>query len=98
MSDQQISVDFGHLEGLAGDISSQASTLQSTLEGLKARLAPAIAQWDGGTSDAYQQVQRNWDEAAEGLQQVLASIGAAVRSAGEAFQAGERQNASRWGG
>jgi early secretory antigenic target protein ESAT-6 len=96
MSDMQITVDFGSLETLAGDIGNQASTLESTLEALKARLAPVIAQWDGGASAAYQDVQKRWDESAADLQQVLASIGAAVRAAGDAFQQGEQQNQNRW--
>jgi len=97
MDSNQITVDFAQMEGLASDIHSQASTLESTLEELKSRLAPAIAQWEGGTSEGYQAVQRAWDESASGLQQVLAQIATAVRAAGEAFAAGERQNSARWG-
>ncbi|WNV90851.1 WXG100 family type VII secretion target [Umezawaea sp. Da 62-37] len=92
-----IKVDFGALEGLAGDIASQASTLQSTLENLKSRLAPAIAQWEGSGGSAYQASQSKWDTSAEDLQQVLAQIGTAVRAANESFQQGEQQNTSRWG-
>ena len=97
MSDQQITVDFQQLEGLAGDISSQASTLDSTLEDLKSRIAPVIAQWEGGAGEAYTAAQSNWDTAAADLQQVLAQIATAVRAAGEAFRAGEQQNTARWG-
>jgi len=97
MSDQQITVDFQQLEGLAGDISSQASTLDSTLEDLKSRIAPVVAQWEGSASGAYAAAQSNWDNAAADLQQVLAQIATAVRAAGEAFQHGEQQNTSRWG-
>jgi early secretory antigenic target protein ESAT-6 len=98
MNDQQITVDFGGMEALAGDISAQASTLESTLEDLKGRIKPVIAQWDGAASGAYAASQAKWDQAAADLQQVLAQIGTAVRAAGEAFQQGERQNTSRWGG
>ena len=97
MNDQNITVDFAHLDGLAGDISSQASTLEGTLEALKGRIAPVVAQWDGETSTAYAAAQKNWDDAALDLQQVLAQIATAVRAAGEAFQSGENQNAARWG-
>jgi 6 kDa early secretory antigenic target len=96
MSDQQITVDFSQLEGLAGDISSQASTLESTLEALKSRIAPVVAQWDGESGAAYTAAQKNWDDAALDLQQVLAQIATAVRAASEAFQAGEKQNTGRW--
>ncbi|MCS7482307.1 WXG100 family type VII secretion target [Umezawaea endophytica] len=97
MNDQQITVDFGHLEGLAGDISSQASTLDSTLEDLKSRIAPVVAQWEGGAGEAYTAAQHNWDTAAADLQQVLAQIATAVRAAGESFAQGEQQNTARWG-
>ncbi|MFD9734008.1 WXG100 family type VII secretion target [Umezawaea sp. NPDC059074] len=98
MSDQHIAVDFAQLEGLAGDISSQASTLESTLEDLKGRIAPVVAQWDGSGGAAYAAAQKKWDDAALDLQQVLAQIATAVRAAGEAFQQGEQQNTARWGG
>jgi 6 kDa early secretory antigenic target len=97
MSNDQITVDFAHLDGLAGDISAQASTLDSTLEDLKGRIKPVIAQWEGTTSDAYASAQSNWDTAASDLQQVLAQIATAVRAAGEAFAQGEQQNTHRWG-
>jgi len=97
MNDQQIKVNFGSMEALASDIGSQASTLESTLEDLKSRITPVVAQWEGVAGEAYTAAQKNWDDAALDLQQVLAQIGTAVRAAGEAFQAGENQNAARWG-
>ena len=97
MSDQQIRVSFEGMEALAGDISQQASTLESTLEDLKSRIKPVIAQWEGGAGEAYTAAQSNWDTAASDLQQVLAQIATAVRAAGEAFRAGEQQNTARWG-
>jgi 6 kDa early secretory antigenic target len=92
-----IKVDFGSLSGLADDISSQAATLSSTLDSLKQRLAPAIAQWEGSSGGAYQASQQKWDQSAEDLQNVLAQIGTAVRAANDSFQQGEQQNANRWG-
>ncbi|HEX6345449.1 WXG100 family type VII secretion target [Umezawaea sp.] len=92
-----IKIDFGSMDALASDIGNQASTLQSTLENLKSRIDPVIAQWEGSTSGAYQASQNKWNQAAEDLQQVLAQIGTAVRAAGEAFQQGEQQNTARWG-
>lgn len=92
-----IKVDFGALSSAAGDISGQAAKVDSELDNLKSRLAPVIAQWEGGASAAYQDAQRRWDESAAGLQQVLAQIGSAVASATEAYQAAERKNEGRWG-
>lgn len=92
-----IKVDFGHLSSAAGEISSQAAKIQSELDNLKDRLAPVIAQWDGGASESYQAAQRAWDESAAGLQQVLAQVGTAVQSATDAYQAAEQKNQGRWG-
>jgi early secretory antigenic target protein ESAT-6 len=91
-----IKVDFGQLSSAAGDISNQAGKIQSELDNLKSRLAPVIAQWDGGASASYQEAQRAWDESAAGLQQVLAQIGTAVQSATDAYQAAESKNQGRW--
>ncbi|MFI9007254.1 WXG100 family type VII secretion target [Actinosynnema sp. NPDC053489] len=91
-----IKVDFGQLSSAAGDITSQAGKIESELENLKQRLAPVIAQWDGGASSSYQEAQRAWDESAAGLQQVLAQIGSAVASATDAYQAAEAKNQGRW--
>ncbi|MFD7653038.1 WXG100 family type VII secretion target [Actinosynnema sp. NPDC059797] len=94
----RIKVSFGEMSNAGSAIQSQANQVQSELDNLKSRLAPLIAQWDGGASTEYQARQKEWDEAAAGIQQVLASIATAVLQAGEAYQAAEQQNASRWGG
>ncbi|MEU4447318.1 WXG100 family type VII secretion target [Actinosynnema sp. NPDC050801] len=92
-----IKVDFSALSSAAGDITGQAGKVDSELDNLKSRLQPVIAQWEGGASAAYQDAQTRWDQAAAGLQQVLAQIGSAVASATEAYQAAERKNEGRWG-
>ncbi len=92
----EIKIDFGALGSAAGDISGQASQVQQQLDDLKARIDPVIAQWQGGTSEAYQAVQRQWDTSAADLQQVLAAIGTAVASANDAYSAAEQKNTSRW--
>ena len=91
-----IKVDFGALSSAAGDITGQAGKVQSELDNLKSRLAPVIAQWEGGASASYQDAQNRWNESAAGLQEVLAQIGIAVASATEAYQAAEQKNLSRW--
>ncbi|WP_158844783.1 WXG100 family type VII secretion target [Saccharothrix deserti] len=92
----QIKVDFNQLASAAGDISGQANKVESELENLKARIAPVLAQWEGGTQEAYRAAQEQWDKSAADLQQVLATIGTAVASATEAYQAAERKNTGRW--
>ncbi|MEU7525829.1 WXG100 family type VII secretion target [Saccharothrix sp. NPDC042600] len=92
----RIEVSFGELASAASSISSQANQVQQQLEDLKTRLAPVIAQWDGGASESYQAAQAQWDQSANDLQSVLASIGVAVQQATEAYEAAERTNQNRW--
>ncbi len=92
-----IKVDFGALSSAASDITAQAGKVDSELDNLKGRLAPVIAQWDGGASAAYQEAQGRWDASAASLQQVLAQIGSAVAAATEAYQSAESKNQARWG-
>ncbi|WP_447004485.1 WXG100 family type VII secretion target [Saccharothrix isguenensis] len=92
----RIKVDFNQLGSAAADISGQASKVESELENLKSRIAPVLAQWDGGTQEAYRAAQEKWDTSAADLQQVLATIGTAVASATEAYQAAEQRNTQRW--
>jgi early secretory antigenic target protein ESAT-6 len=91
-----IKVNFGGLEQGANDIASSASKIQGALDQLKRDLAPLVNNWTGEASTLYQQHQGKWDQAAADLQQVLASIGAAVRTANEDYRDGERNNANVW--
>jgi 6 kDa early secretory antigenic target len=96
MPDGQIKVSFGGLQAAAGNISSQASKVQGSLDDLKSYLAPLVAGWTGNASEQYQAHQKQWDTAAADLQQVLAAIGVAVQRAAEDYADGERANAARW--
>lgn len=97
VDNNNIKVSFGELGNAASDIGNHASKVQSELDNLQQRLMPVIAQWEGGASASYQDAQNRWNEAAAGLQQVLATIGTAVASATEAYQAAEKKNEGRWG-
>ncbi|GAA3841751.1 hypothetical protein GCM10022243_05210 [Saccharothrix violaceirubra] len=93
---ERIEVNFGELANAGGEIASQANQVQQALDDLKQRLAPVIAQWDGGASEAYQQAQNQWNTSAADLQSVLAAIGVAVQQATDAYQQAEQQNTVRW--
>jgi early secretory antigenic target protein ESAT-6 len=91
-----IKVSFAGLSQGAADIGRSASMIQSHLDQLKRDLQPLVHDWTGHAADMYQGHQRDWDQAAADLQQVLASIGTAVSRAGEDYADGERNNANRW--
>ncbi|MEU5691293.1 WXG100 family type VII secretion target [Actinosynnema sp. NPDC020468] len=96
MNDGRIEVNFAELGNAGSDISGQAKQVEQALEDLKTRLAPVIAQWQGSSSEAYQEAQNKWNTSAADLQSVLASIGVAVAQATDAYQQAESTNSARW--
>ncbi|HEY0450506.1 WXG100 family type VII secretion target [Actinophytocola sp.] len=96
MPEGGIKVSFGSLQAAAGNISTQAAKVQSSLDDLKSYLQPLVSTWTGGASEAYNSHQSQWDQAAADLQQVLAAIGTAVQRAAEDYMDGERTNTNRW--
>ncbi|SEP88968.1 early secretory antigenic target ESAT-6 [Lentzea xinjiangensis] len=92
-----IKVTFGELMSASSQISSAHNKISGELEALEGRVKNVLAGYDGESSEAYNNAQREWDTAASDLAQVLSSIGVAVQQAAEAYQEGERRNASRWG-
>lgn len=91
-----IKVTFGGLEAAAGNITTQSQKVQSSLDDLKAYLAPLVSSWTGLAAENYNAHQKKWDTAAADLQQVLAAIGTAVNNAAQDYRDGERTNAGRW--
>ena len=92
-----IKVTFGELQSASSQISSAYNKITGELEGLEGRVKNVLSGYDGESSEAYNVAQSQWDQAANDLSQVLSSIGVAVQQAAEAYQEGERRNASRWG-
>lgn len=84
-----ISVNYAALQVAADDIRSTTDQVNGILEQLKSDLAPLVNTWEGEAQSAYQQKQSQWDQAAEDMNRVLASIGTAVNDALGRYQAGE---------
>lgn len=93
----QIKVSFGELEALGGNIQQVSSQIEGELESLRSQISNLDGFWEGSTSEAYQAVKNKWFQAANDLQQVLASIGAAVNAAEQAYQGVESKNSAAWG-
>ncbi|HEV3362351.1 MAG TPA: WXG100 family type VII secretion target [Pseudonocardiaceae bacterium] len=92
-----IKVSFGELEALGGNIQQVSSQIESELESLRSQISNLDSLWEGSASSGYQAVKLKWFQAADDLQQVLASIGAAVHAAEQAYQGVESKNAGAWG-
>jgi len=59
-------------------------------------LQPLRADWTGSASEAYQSAKAQWTQAITDMKQLLADIGNAVSTSHDEYQAGEKQNTSRW--
>ncbi|GGC64947.1 WXG100 family type VII secretion target [Hoyosella rhizosphaerae] len=93
-----IKYNFGQIEALRADLASSTAAMNSNLADLKSFLAPLVSDWTGGAAEAYQVQQRRWDEAAQGLNQVLESIGRAVGTGNEQMADAERAAMNQWAG
>jgi 6 kDa early secretory antigenic target len=96
MSDDLIKVNFGAISNLASQVDSQVQQIEGQLETLKSAIQKLAMTWEGGTQEAFQQVQTNWNQSADDLNQVLAKIGTAVHAAQESYQETESRNAQSW--
>ncbi|KEI45176.1 WXG100 family type VII secretion target [Saccharopolyspora rectivirgula] len=94
----EISVNFAALSQAADDLSQTSQKIQAELDQLESYLKPLIQTWEGAAQEAYYAAQREWDKAAANMQEITAKMGMAVNAANEAYQAGERRNAARFGG
>ena len=94
-----MTTDQGQLRGdreAASTITTQSKASTSLLDQLRDEVTKTLAGYTGAAAEAYQAQQTKWDTAAADLNTVLAAIGTAVQTAGESYQAAEKQNAGRW--
>jgi 6 kDa early secretory antigenic target len=91
-----IKVDFGALNGLAGDIDGRVAAVEGQLETLRGQIARLDSTYEGSASDGYQQAKNTWNTAADDLTRTLAAIATAVHTARDNYEQGERSNAGRW--
>lgn len=92
----QVKVDFGQLQALGGQIQSASSQVESELDSLRQQISNLDQLWAGSTAEGFQHTKQAWFQAADDLRQVLASIGAAVNAAEQAYGDTERKNAGAW--
>ncbi|MGH3515917.1 MAG: WXG100 family type VII secretion target [Haloechinothrix sp.] len=84
-----INVNYGALQVASDDIKSTTTQVNGILDQLKSDIAPLVNTWEGEAQTAYREKQAQWDQAAEDINKVLASIGTAVNDALGRYQEGE---------
>jgi WXG100 family type VII secretion target len=96
--DPTLSYDFGEIEfTVRQDIHSTSTRLNAALDDLRAQIAPLQATWTREAADAYRVEQSRWEQAAGALNEILFSLGNAVRDGADDVAATDRSAASAWG-
>lgn len=93
----EIQVSFSAIQGGGSSCRSTASSIRSQLDDLRAEVQRLAGGWEGQASTEYQSKQKQWDEAAADLQQVLERIAKALDEAANQYKATEQANAAVWG-
>jgi WXG100 family type VII secretion target len=91
-----VRVNFGAMQQGVSDIQVRYNAINQKLEDLKNYLAPMRATWDGSAREAYDAKQVQWDQAADGLQGVLQTLGTGLNAAHDDFHSGETRNTNMW--
>ncbi|WIM68139.1 WXG100 family type VII secretion target [Corynebacterium breve] len=93
-----IQYGFGKLNGLADDINASSTNVGTELNELKDLLRPIAETWTGDAAEAYQAHQDKWDSAATELNNILNTIGNAVRDGASRMQTINSNAADSWRG
>ncbi|CAA0129378.1 ESAT-6-like protein EsxT [Mycolicibacterium vanbaalenii] len=93
-----LSYDFGEIEyTVRQEIHSTSARLNAALDDLRAQIAPLQATWTREAADAYRIEQGRWEQAAAALNDILLSLGNAVRDGADEVAAVDRSAARAWG-
>jgi len=94
-----LSYNFAEIEyTVRQEIHSTSARLNGALDDLRAQIAPLQQIWTRDAADAYRLEQAKWDQAAAALNEILFSLGNAVRDGADDVAATDRSAASAWGG
>jgi len=92
-----ILVNFQTISNASSEVRQTAARIQSQLDDLKSGVQRIASSWEGVAQEQYQSRQREWDNKAADLQQVLGQIAGALENAAQSYQSTESQNAKIWG-
>lgn len=77
--------NFASIEAGATELQGSVTTTQGLLDEGKKSLASLATAWGGSGSEAYQAVQREWDNAATELNSSLQNLARTISEAGQAM-------------
>ncbi|MGE2730004.1 WXG100 family type VII secretion target [Mycolicibacterium vaccae] len=96
--DTTLSYDFGAIEySVRQEIHTTAARFNAALDDLRAQIAPLQATWTREAAEAYRVEQARWEQSAAALNEILVSLGNAVRDGADDVAATDRRAARAWG-
>jgi WXG100 family type VII secretion target len=96
--DPVLSYNFDEIEyTVRQEIHTTAARLNAALDDLRVQIAPLQQIWTREAAEAYRVEQTKWDQAAGALNEILFSLGNAVRDGADDVAATDRSAASVWG-
>ncbi|HEY6648157.1 MAG TPA: WXG100 family type VII secretion target [Mycobacterium sp.] len=96
--DHVLSYNFDEIEyTVRQDIHTTSARLNAALDDLRVQIAPLQQAWTREAADAYRLEQTRWEQAVTALNEILFSLGNAVRDGADEVAATDRTAASAWG-
>ena len=96
--DHVLSYNFDEIEyTVRQDIHATSARLNAALDDLRAQIAPLQQVWTREAAEAYRVEQARWEQAVTALNEILFSLGNAVRDGADDVAATDRTAANAWG-
>jgi len=96
--DHVLSYNFGEIEyTVRQEIHATSARLNAALDDLRVQIAPLQEVWTREAAEAYRVEQTRWEHAAGALNEILFSLGNAVRDGADDVAAIDRSAANAWG-
>ena len=96
--DHVLSYNFDEIEyTVRQDIHTTSARLNGALDDLRAQIAPLQHVWTREAAEAYRVEQTRWEQAVTALNEILFSLGNAVRDGADDLAATDRTAANAWG-
>jgi WXG100 family type VII secretion target len=96
--DHLLSYNFDEIEyTVRQEIHTTSSRLNAALDDLRVQIAPLQEVWTREAAEAYRVEQLRWEQAAGALNEILFSLGNAVRDGSDEVAATDRGAANAWG-
>jgi len=96
--DHVLAYNFDEIEyTVRQEIHTTSARLNAALDDLRGQIAPLQHVWTRDAAEAYRIEQMRWEQAATALNEILFSLGNAVRDGAEDVAATDRSAAGAWG-